>query len=115
MSYGYKSKSEEEQAVRLRLVANVLGMQTFTFRAARALSSIRTVEAPPWAQGRPAGLGRLAWRPDWPWGGRPGAAQGPEHGRTAPMAAPRCTMLAEVMLHDRDTLSHAEKRDGSDQ
>ena len=31
------------------------------------------------------------------------------------MAAPRCTMLAEVMLHDRDTLSHAEKRDGSDQ
>ena len=24
-------------------------------------------------------------------------------------------MLAEVMLHDRDTLSHAEKRDGSDQ
>ena len=30
------------------------------------------------------------------------------------MAAPRCTMLAEVMLHDRDTLSHAEKRDGSD-
>ena len=41
--------------------------------------------------------------------------QGPEHGRTAPMAAPRCTMLAEVMLHDRETLSHAEKRDGSDQ
>ena len=31
------------------------------------------------------------------------------------MAAPRCTMLAEVMLHDRDTLSHAEKRDGTDQ
>ena len=31
------------------------------------------------------------------------------------MAAPRCTMLAEVMLHDRDTLSHAEKRDGSHQ
>ena len=31
------------------------------------------------------------------------------------MAAPRCTMLAEVMLHDRDTLSHAEKRDGSDE
>ena len=31
------------------------------------------------------------------------------------MAAPRCTMLAEVMLHDRDTLSHAEKRNGSDQ
>ncbi len=30
------------------------------------------------------------------------------------MAAPRCTMLAEVMLNDRDTLSHAEKRDGSD-
>ena len=24
-------------------------------------------------------------------------------------------MLAEVMLHDRETLSHAEKRDGSDQ
>ena len=89
-------------------------MQTFTFRADRALSSVRTVEAPPWAQGRPAGLGRLARCPDWPRGGRPGAAQGPEHGRTAPMAAPRCTMLAEVMLHDRDTLSHAEKRDGSD-
>ena len=53
--------------------------------------------------------------PDWPRGGRPGASQGPEHGQTAPMAAPRCTMLAEVMLHDRDTLSHAEKRDGSDQ
>ena len=31
------------------------------------------------------------------------------------MAAPRWTMLAEVMLHDRYTLSHAEKRDGSDQ
>ena len=31
------------------------------------------------------------------------------------MAAPRCTMLAEVMLHDPETLSHAEKRDGSDQ
>ena len=31
------------------------------------------------------------------------------------MDAPRCTMLAEVMLHDRDTLSHAEKRDGSKQ
>ena len=31
------------------------------------------------------------------------------------MAAPRCTMLAEVMLHDRETLSHAEKRNGSDQ
>ena len=29
------------------------------------------------------------------------------------MAAPRWTMLAEVMLHDRDTLSHAEKRDGA--
>ena len=37
---------------------------------------------------------------DWPRGGRPGAAQGPEHGRTAPMAAPRCTMLTEVMLRD---------------
>ena len=45
-----------------------------------------------------------AGRPSWG-----GAAQGPEHGRTAPMAHPRCTMLAEVMLHDRDTLSHAEK------
>ena len=85
----------------------------FTFRAGRALSSIRTVEAPPWAQGRPAGLGRLARCPDWPRGGRPGAAQGPEHGRTAPMAAPRWTRLAEVMLHDRETLSHAEKRDGA--
>ena len=31
------------------------------------------------------------------------------------MAAPRWTMLAEVMLHDRYTLSHAEKRDGSHQ
>ena len=31
------------------------------------------------------------------------------------MAAPQCTMLAEVMLHDRETLSHAEKRDGSDE
>ena len=31
------------------------------------------------------------------------------------MAAPRWTMLAEVMLNDRETLSHAEKRDGSDQ
>ena len=31
------------------------------------------------------------------------------------MAAPRWTMLAEVMLHDRETLSHAEKRDGSHQ
>ena len=31
------------------------------------------------------------------------------------MAAPRCTMLAEVMLHDPETLSHAEKRDGSHQ
>ena len=31
------------------------------------------------------------------------------------MAAPRWTMLAEVMLHDRYTLSHAEKRDASDQ
>ena len=97
------------------LVANARGMQTFTFRAARALSSVRTVEAPPLAQGRPAGLGQLARCPDWLLGGRPGAAQGPEHGRTAPMAAPRCTMLAEVMLHDRETLSHAEKRDGSHQ
>ena len=97
------------------LVANARGMQTFTFRADRALSSIRTVEAPPWAQGRPAGLGRLARCPDWPRGGRPGAAQGPEHGRTAPVAHPRWTRLAEVMLHDRETLSHAEKRNGSDQ
>ena len=87
----------------------------FTFRAGRALSSIRTVEVPPLAQGRPAGLDQLARCPDRRRGGRPGAVQGPEHGRTAPMAAPRCTMLAEVMLHDRETLSHAEKRDGTDQ
>ena len=99
----------------LGLVANVLGMETFTFRAGRALSSICTVEAPPPAQGRPAGLGRLARRPDPPRVGRPRAAQGPEHGRTAPMAHPRCTRLAEVMLSDPETLSHAEKRDGTDQ
>ena len=27
------------------------------------------------------------------------------------MAAPRCAGVAEMMLHDRYTLSHAEKRD----
>ena len=31
------------------------------------------------------------------------------------MAAPRCTTVAEVMINDGETLSHAEKRDGSDQ
>ena len=63
-------------------------MQTFTFRAARALSSIRTVEAPPPAQGRPAGLGRLARRPDRPRIGRPGAVRPPEDGRTRTRGAP---------------------------
>ena len=29
------------------------------------------------------------------------------------MDAPRCTRVAEVVLHDRDTLSHAVKRNGS--
>ena len=31
------------------------------------------------------------------------------------MAAPRCTTVAEVMLNDRETLSYAEKRNGSGQ
>ena len=29
------------------------------------------------------------------------------------MDAPRCTGVAEVVLHDHETLSHAVKRDGS--
>ena len=33
----------------------------------------------------------------------------------AALAAPRCTRVAEVMLRNRNTLSHAEKRDGSDE
>ena len=85
----------------------------FTFRASALLSSERTVEAPPPAQGRPAGLGRLARRPDWPWVGRCGSARPPEDGQTAPVAHPRFTRLAEVMLSDPETLSHAEKRDGA--
>ena len=55
----------------------------------------------------------LARCPERRQGGRPGAALGPEHGRIAPMAAPRCTRLAEVVIPDRETLFHAEKRNGS--
>ena len=85
----------------------------FTFRASALLSSERTVEAPPPAQGRPAGLGRLARRPDRPLGGRTGSPAAPEQAQTAPVAHPRCTRLAEVMLNDPETLSHAVKRDGT--
>ena len=48
------------------------------------------------------------------FGGRPAPVQ-PSAGRVRPDGAPRYTMLAEVMLHDPETLSHAEKRDGSHQ
>ena len=39
----------------------------------------------------------------------------PSAGRVWPDGAPRCTGVAEVMLRKRNTLCHAEKRDGSDQ
>ena len=48
------------------------------------------------------------------FGGRPPPVQ-PSAGRVRPDGAPRCTGVAEVMLRNRNTLSHAEKRDGSDE
>ena len=48
------------------------------------------------------------------FGGRPPARQ-PSAGRARPDGAPRCAGVAEVMLRNRNTLCHAEKRDGSDQ
>ena len=89
-----------------RPVANARGIETFTFRAHRTLSHICTVEAPPPAQGRPGGLGRLAQRPDWRRGGRSGSVQRPEQAGSRPVGHPRSTRLAEVVLHDRESLSH---------
>ena len=48
------------------------------------------------------------------FGGRPPPRQ-PSAGRARPDGAPRCAGVAEVMLRNRNTLCHAEKRDGSDQ
>ena len=49
------------------------------------------------------------------WGSPPGSAAASEQRRIASMAAPRCTTVAEVMLNDGETLSCAEKRNGSGQ
>ena len=48
------------------------------------------------------------------FGGRPAPVQ-PSAGRVWPDGAPRCAGVAEVMLRNRNTLSHAERRDGSDE
>ena len=48
------------------------------------------------------------------FGGRPPPVK-PSAGRVRPDGAPRCAGVAEVMLRNRNTLCHAEKRDGSDQ
>ena len=98
-----------------RLVVRVYRTERFTFRASRALSSVRTVEPPPSAQGRPGRSGGAARRPGLRWGSPPGSAAASEQRRIASMAAPRCTTVAEVMLNERETLSCAEKRDGSGQ
>ena len=87
----------------------------FTFRASGALSPVCTVEPPPSAQGRPGRSGGAARRPGLRWGSPPGSAAASEQRRIASMAAPRCTTVAEVMLNERETLSCAEKRDGSGQ
>ena len=77
----------------------------FTFRASRALSSARTVEPPPAAQVRPGRSGGAARRPGLRWGSPPGSAAASEQRRMAPMAAPRCTTVAEVMINDKYMLS----------
>ena len=85
----------------------------FTFRASRALSSVRTVEPPPAAQVRPDRSGGAVRRPGLWWGSPPGSAAASEQRQIAPMAAPRCTTVAEVMINDKYMLSYAEKRDCS--
>ena len=69
----------------------------------------------PAAQGWPTSPRGVPLQPGIPWAGPLALRQQPEQRRMAALAAPRCTRVAEVMLRNRNTLSHAEKRDGSDE
>ena len=107
----------EEWATWLGL--RLAGSETFTFARSAlpflsklVMSMARGPGLARAGQGREGGLARC---PDWPWGGRRGSAQPQAEARTAPMPHPRCTRLAEVMLCNRASLSHAVNCYGADQ